>query len=80
VPAFTPASNAKLAYASADWQVWIVRDQLDSHSRALPFRSRYYLHESAKPTATLVFQGRNVSARVITVLPDRTMLLDGLKR
>ena len=80
VPAFTPASNGKLAYGSADWQVWIVRDQLESRSRALPFRSRYYLQEFAKPTATLVFEGQNVSARVITVLPDRTILLDGLKR
>jgi hypothetical protein len=77
VPVFTPASNATLAYASADWQVWIVRDQIDSHRRAPAFRARYYLQEFAKPTATLVFQGQNVSARVITVLPDRTMLLDG---
>jgi hypothetical protein len=78
VPAFTPAAGATLVYASEDWQVWTVQDQFNFHRQAPQFRSRYYLQEPGKPNATLVFQGRNVSARVITVLPDRTILLDGV--
>jgi hypothetical protein len=78
VPAFTPASDATLAYASDDWQVWTVCDKFDFHYRAPRFRLRFFLQEPGRPNATLVFQGRSISGRVLTVLPDRTILLDGV--
>jgi hypothetical protein len=78
VPAFAPGSKAALGYASEDWQVWIVTDQVDYRSRAIRSRSRYYLQKPGDPDATLVFQGKNVSARVLTVLADRTIILDGV--
>ena len=78
VPAFTPASDAALAYATGQWQVWTVRDQVDNRPRAPRFRVRYYLQRPGEPNATLLLEMRNHIPRVLTVLPDRTALLDGV--
>src|SRR5436305_5314264 len=78
VPAFSPASDAALAYASEDWQVWTVRDQVDNRFRAPHSRLRGYLQKPGEPRATRFLERRNYWPRVLTVLPDRTVILDGV--